>query len=123
MISGKKNRGFNHLNHSLNLIEHAWRLWKGGRPSELIDSFVKESCNLSEILRCIHISVLCVQKHPKDRPSMSSVVLMLGSETALEQPKKPGSFFSKKSLETNSSSNTPESSSTNELSLSVLEPR
>ncbi|GLT46510.1 hypothetical protein SLA2020_202570 [Shorea laevis] len=123
MISGKKNRGFNHLNDSLNLIEHAWRLWKGGHPSVLIDSFVKESCNLSEVLRCIHISLLCVQQHPTDRPSMSSVVLMLGSEITLEQPKIPAFLFDKKSLEAISSSIKLESSSTNELSLSVLEPR
>ncbi|GLU09088.1 hypothetical protein SLE2022_259640 [Rubroshorea leprosula] len=123
MISGKKNRGFNHLNNSLNLIEHAWRLWKGGHPSELIDSFIKESCNLSEVLRCIHISLLCVQQHPTDRPSMSSVVLMLGSEITLEQPKIPGFLFDRKSLETISSSIKLESSSTNKLSLSVLEAR
>ncbi|GKV08868.1 hypothetical protein SLEP1_g20439 [Rubroshorea leprosula] len=123
MISGKKNRGFN---HSLNLIEHVSTEIverRTGHPFELIDSFLKESCNLSEVLRCIHISLLCVQQHPKDRLSMSSVVLMLGSDTALEQPKKPGFLFDKKSLETISSSIKLESSSTNELSLSVLEPR
>ncbi|GKV19867.1 hypothetical protein SLEP1_g30069 [Rubroshorea leprosula] len=116
IISGKKNRGFYHLSHNVNLIGHAWILWKEGRPLELIDSFVKESCTLSEVLRCIHIGLLCVQQHYKDRPSMSSVVLMLGSETELVQPKEPGFLFDKKSPEL-------ESSSTNGLSLSVLEPR
>ncbi|GLT33583.1 hypothetical protein SLA2020_081570 [Shorea laevis] len=123
IISGKKNKGFYHLKDSLNLIGHAWRLWKEGNPSELIDSFVQESCTLSEVLRCIHISLLCVQQHPEDRPSMSSVVLMLGSETALVNPKEPGFLLDKKSLDASSSSNKPKSSSTNELSLSVLEPR
>ncbi|GKV51533.1 hypothetical protein SLEP1_g58178 [Rubroshorea leprosula] len=123
IISGKKNKGFYHLNDNLNLIGHAWRLWKEGNASELIDSFVQESCTLSEILKCIHISLLCVQQHPEDRPSMSSVVLMLSSETALVKPKEPGFLFDKKSLKTNSSASKPESSSTNELSYSVLEPR
>ncbi|GLT46504.1 hypothetical protein SLA2020_202510 [Shorea laevis] len=123
IISGKKNKGFYHLNDNLNLIGHAWRLWKEGNASELIDSFVQESCTLSEVLRCIHISLLCVQQHPEDRPTMSSVVLMLGSETALVKPKEPGFLFDKKSLETNSLASKPESSSTNELSHSVLEPR
>ncbi|GLU09098.1 hypothetical protein SLE2022_259740 [Rubroshorea leprosula] len=123
IISGMKNKGFYHVNHSVNLIGNAWRLWKEGNPSKLIDSFVMESCNLSEVLRCIHISLLCVQQHPEDRPNMSSVVFMLGNETALGQPKEPGFLVDKKSLETNSSFIKLASSSTNELSLSILEAR
>ncbi|GLU09101.1 hypothetical protein SLE2022_259770 [Rubroshorea leprosula] len=125
IISGMKNRGFYHVNHNVNLIGNAWRLWKEGNPSELIDSFVLESCTLSEVLRCIHIGLLCVQQHPEDRPNISSVVLMLSSETetALVQPKEPGFLVEKKSFETSSSFSKPESSSTNELSLSVLEAR
>ncbi|GKV51530.1 hypothetical protein SLEP1_g58175 [Rubroshorea leprosula] len=123
IISGMKNKGFYHVNHNVNLIGNAWRLWKEGNPSKLIDSFVMESCNLSEVLRCIHISLLCVQQYPEDRPNMSFVILMLGSETALGQPKEPGFLVDKKSLETNSSFIKLESSSTNELTLSVLEAR
>jgi len=48
----------------------------------------------SELLRCVQVGLLCVQKFPEDRPDMSSVVFMLGNESiALAQPKKPG-FFS-----------------------------
>ncbi|GKV50580.1 hypothetical protein SLEP1_g57283 [Rubroshorea leprosula] len=101
----------------------AWRLWKEGSTSQLIDSFVLESCTLTEALRCIHISLLCVQHQPEDRPSMSSIVLMLGSENTLVQPKEPNFLVHSKSNETISSSSKPESSSTNELSLSMLEPR
>ncbi|XWS52136.1 hypothetical protein CRYUN_Cryun11dG0041300 [Craigia yunnanensis] len=82
-----------------------------------------ESCSLSEVVRCIHIALLCVQQHPEDRPSMSSVVLMLGSETALLEPKEPGFLINKKSLETDSSSRKIESSSTNDVSISILEGR
>ncbi|GLU09106.1 hypothetical protein SLE2022_259820 [Rubroshorea leprosula] len=123
IISGKKNKGFYQLNDKLNLIGHAWRLWKEGNLSALIDSFVQDSCMRSEVLRCIHISLLCVQQHPKDRPSMSSVVLMLGSDIELVKPKEPGYLFDDQLSEKISSFNNPESSSTNELSLSVLEPR
>ncbi|XP_004295782.1 PREDICTED: G-type lectin S-receptor-like serine/threonine-protein kinase At4g27290-like [Fragaria vesca subsp. vesca] len=97
IISGKKSKGFYHLNHNLNLIGNAWRLWNGGRPLELIDEGFGESCNLSEVLRCIHVSLLCVQQQPEDRPTMSAVVQMLCSESALPQPKEPG-FFSEKDL-------------------------
>ncbi|GMN61935.1 hypothetical protein TIFTF001_031023 [Ficus carica] len=94
-ISGKKNRGLFHPNCRLNLTAHAWRLWKEGKALELIDDFLAGSCAASEVLRCIHISLLCVQPRPEDRPSMSSVVLILGSQTPLTQPKQPG-FFSEK---------------------------
>ncbi|GLT56076.1 hypothetical protein SLA2020_291490 [Shorea laevis] len=123
IISGKKSKGLDHLNHSVNLIGHAWRLWKEGNALQLIDSSVQESCTQSEVLRCIHISLLCVQQNPEDRPSVSSVVLILGSEIALTQPKEPSFLFDKQSFEIDSPFGKPESSSTNQLSLTVLEPR
>ncbi|GKV51537.1 hypothetical protein SLEP1_g58182 [Rubroshorea leprosula] len=113
VVGTQRNRGFNHLKPGLNLVGHTSRLSKEGNPLELIDSFVQESCTLSEVLRCIHIILLCVQQHPEDKPRMSYVVLMLSSEIALEQPEEPGFLIDKKSLETNSSSSKPESSLTN----------
>ncbi|XP_070675386.1 G-type lectin S-receptor-like serine/threonine-protein kinase SD1-1 isoform X2 [Malus domestica] len=132
-LSGKRSRGFYDPNHNLNLIGHAWRLWKEGRSLELIDEYLTDSCSLSEVLRCIHVSLLCVQHLPEDRPTMSSVVLMLGGESALPQPKKPGFFIGKySSSEAESSSKNEtfslsgvmkETFSTTESSISVLEPR
>ncbi|KAK4255679.1 hypothetical protein QN277_008651 [Acacia crassicarpa] len=103
IISGKRNRGFYHANHSQNLIGHAWRKWKEGKALELIDKNIVGSCIESEVLRCIHISLLCVEEHPKDRPNMSSVILMLGSEMELANPKQPDFYMSKFSDEANSS--------------------
>ncbi|KAL3612551.1 hypothetical protein D5086_003571, partial [Populus alba] len=51
----------------------AWRLWNEGKTLELIDSLRDESYNPSEVMRCIHVSLLCVQQHPDDRPCMASV--------------------------------------------------
>ncbi|XVF77711.1 hypothetical protein PTKIN_Ptkin14bG0068900 [Pterospermum kingtungense] len=123
IISGRKNRGFFHPNHCGNLIEHAWRLWKEGKPLDVADDFLLETGNVSKILRCIHISILCVQQHPDERPNMSSVVLMLGSENELPQPKRPGFLFYKNPLEADSSSSNHKSSSRNEMSVSLLEAR
>ncbi|GLT64179.1 hypothetical protein SLA2020_366870 [Shorea laevis] len=92
IVSGKKSRGLYHQDLNLNLIGYAWRLWKEGRPLELVDACLGESHSLSEVLRCIHVSLLCVQQRAEDRPSMSSVVLMLSSESALPQPKETGAF-------------------------------
>ncbi|XP_060675117.1 G-type lectin S-receptor-like serine/threonine-protein kinase At4g27290 isoform X2 [Ziziphus jujuba] len=123
IISGKRNRGFYHLNHTLNLIGHAWRLFKEGRSLELVDPCLKDSIDLSEVLRSIHISLLCVQEHPEDRPSMSYVVLMLGAESTLPQPKQPAFSFSKNTVAADSSSSKQKSSTTNEITVTLLEPR
>ncbi|XP_061336675.1 G-type lectin S-receptor-like serine/threonine-protein kinase SD1-1 [Gastrolobium bilobum] len=89
IVSGKKNNGLSYPNHEHNLIGHAWKMWKEGNPMQLIDASLEDSCILSEVLRCIHIGLLCVQHHPNDRPSMASVVVMLSNENVLPQPKEP----------------------------------
>ena len=49
-----------------------------------------ESCWTSEIVKCIQIGLLCVEENPQDRPTMSTVIVMLRSESiALPKPKHP----------------------------------
>ncbi|KAK4576518.1 hypothetical protein RGQ29_027180 [Quercus rubra] len=119
IICGKKNRGSFHLEYSLNLVGHAWKSWKEGRTLELIDTCLKDSCILSELERCLHISFLCLQQHHEDRPNMSFVVMMLHSESSLQEPKEPGFYVGKKSL----SSSKNQSSSTNEITITSLDGR
>ncbi|GLT83440.1 hypothetical protein SLE2022_017300 [Rubroshorea leprosula] len=123
VVTGKKNRGFWHPDHDHNLLGHAWRLWIEGRPMELIDSVLGDFCAPSEVLRCIHVGLLCVQHRPEDRPNMATVVLMLGGESALPQPKQPG-FFTERSLpEADSAGSQHGSSSKNECTITLLEAR
>ncbi|KAH7544253.1 hypothetical protein JRO89_XS15G0136300 [Xanthoceras sorbifolium] len=100
IVSGKKNWRFSHPAHNHNLLGHAWILWKEERPMELIDDNLGDSCPQSEVLRCIHVGLLCVQQRPEDRP----VILMLGSESSLPQPKQPGFFTERNLPETDNSS-------------------
>lgn len=93
-----------------------------GRSLEMVDPNLGESCYLSEVLRSIHVALLCVQQFPEDRPSMSSVVLMLGGEGALPQPKEPG-FFTKRNLVFDYSSSTRAAISANEISMTLLDAR
>ncbi|KAF2303622.1 hypothetical protein GH714_020209 [Hevea brasiliensis] len=87
IISGKKNRGFYNPEHDPSLLLHAWKLWNEGKGEDLIDPNIVHSCPRSEALRWIHIALLCVQDDPAQRPTMSSVVLMLGSKSVnLPQP-------------------------------------
>ncbi|GMN64975.1 hypothetical protein TIFTF001_034048 [Ficus carica] len=124
IVSGKKSRGFLPENHGLALIGQAWKLHKEDSAFELLDKHLRESDNNpKQVLRCIHVGLLCVQQSPVDRPDMSSVVVMLGSESELAQPKPPGYFTKMDSAKGDNSLIKPESSSTNDMSISLLEAR
>ncbi|KAI9076960.1 hypothetical protein K1719_041036 [Acacia pycnantha] len=77
-ISGRRNyESFHQINALEGLLSYAWELWKDGKPLELLDPTIRESYTPNEVIRCIHIGLLCVQENPADRPSMSSILLML----------------------------------------------
>ncbi|XP_054817128.1 uncharacterized protein LOC129316778 [Prosopis cineraria] len=121
IICGKKNRGFYLEDFKHNLIGHAWILWNEGRVLELIDKNI-DMCNVSEVLRCIHVSLLCVQQNPEDRPTIASAVVMLESEIELPKPKEPGFFHGQGSVQPHTSKSSPkECSSTNEVTITLLE--
>ncbi|CAL8150464.1 unnamed protein product [Prunus armeniaca] len=120
MLSRKKNRGFSHPDHHLNLLGHAWKLWIQDKQLELIDTMLYDSCNISEVLRCLHVGLLCVQRVPEDRPNMSYVVLMLSSDITLPPPKQPG-FYTERSVPESPSRKRP--FSVNYLSTTVIEAR
>ncbi|GMJ15309.1 cysteine-rich RLK (RECEPTOR-like protein kinase) 25 [Hibiscus trionum] len=87
ILSGKKNRGFYHPECGQSLLTYAWLLWNEGKRSELIDPNIADDCLIDEVLRWIHVALLCVQDDPAARPAMSSVILMLGSKSVdLPQP-------------------------------------
>ncbi|KAL3639902.1 hypothetical protein CASFOL_014870 [Castilleja foliolosa] len=124
IISGKKNREFSHRDHSLNLLGHAWMLYKEEKPLELVDSNLRSTYIISEVIRAIHIGLLCVQECPDDRPNMSSVVLMLSNESVLlSQPKHPGFFTGRQTLITENSDVRNAAISTNKMTVTMLLPR
>lgn len=44
----------------------------------------------NEVIRCIHIALLCVQNDPEDRPNLLDIILMLTSNsTTLPVPQSP----------------------------------
>ncbi|ESQ28591.1 hypothetical protein EUTSA_v10018108mg [Eutrema salsugineum] len=130
IISGKKNNGFYNSNRDLNLLGCLWRHWKEGSVLEIVDPIIIDSssstCRTHEILRYIQIGLLCVQERAEDRPVMSSVMLMLGSETTvIPQPKRPGYCVGRSLLETDSSSSTQHNYewTVNQITLSVIDAR
>ncbi|CAE5963041.1 unnamed protein product [Arabidopsis arenosa] len=129
IISGKRNKGFYNSNHDLNLLSFVWRHWTEGKGLEIVDRINIDSSSSTfrtQILRCIQIGLLCVQERAEDRPEMSSVMVMLGSETtAITQPKRPGFCIGKRPLEADSSSSTQcdDECSVNQITLSVIDAR
>ncbi|KAL3636833.1 hypothetical protein CASFOL_019132 [Castilleja foliolosa] len=100
IVSGEKNRAFDHSSHYYSLLGHAWLLWKENRVLELMDESLNDTFVESEVKRCIQVGLLCVQKFPEDRPVMSSVLFMLGTDGAiLPEPEEPG-FFIERSCST-----------------------
>lgn len=99
-------------------------MYKEGNILDLVDEAFKESCNESEILRAVQIGLLCVQPYPKDRPNMRLVVSMLGNDNELPQPtQQPGVFHDRRMQDSDTSSSMQGSSTSNELSITVLNPR
>lgn len=103
----------------------AWLLWNEGKGLELIDPVIlDESCPPSEILRCIHVGLLCVQDHASDRPTMLDVVSMLANETLqLSPPKQPAFFINRVEEELKDSKIKLEKCSLNNVTISVIEAR
>ncbi|KAL5578983.1 hypothetical protein UlMin_011425 [Ulmus minor] len=92
-ISGKRNNGSYVKENSQTLIRNAWTQWREGKELEFVDTLMMEmeSCEVEEVMRCMHIGLLCVQEDPIERPTISSVAVQLGSGSiALPEPKQPG---------------------------------
>ncbi|KAK9064139.1 hypothetical protein SSX86_018011 [Deinandra increscens subsp. villosa] len=103
IVSGKKNRGFVHKDHDDNLLGHAWRLYKEGRSLDLIDDCLHASYSTCEVLRSVHIGLLCVQQRAKDRPDTPAVVAMLSGEgSSLPSPKRPAFFINQGEIKSTS---------------------
>lgn len=91
MINSNKKLYFTFSSNSFKFVnEQAWQQWNEGKGEKIIDPNIVNACPINEALRWIHIALLCVQEDPKERPNMSSVVLMLASKSIhLPQPSKP----------------------------------
>nr|GMC81540.1 putative receptor-like protein kinase At4g00960 isoform X2 [Ipomoea batatas] len=102
----------------------AWTQWREGTAMNLVDPILKgksgAGSSVAEMMRCIHLALLCVQENVGERPTMSTVVLMLsGVSMSLPVPSAPAFFMH--------STISPEAaaaySSQNEASITELYPR
>ncbi|KAI8525221.1 hypothetical protein RHMOL_Rhmol13G0212900 [Rhododendron molle] len=131
IISGKKNNNFYQSDGAPDLLSYSWELWREGTPLDLMDPTLEGSHSRNEVIRCIHIALLCVQNDPVARPSMATVIMMLNSySSTLSLPQQPG-FLGRnktgsnifKELESDQSTSKSIQWSINEASITQLEPR
>ncbi|XP_047062042.1 G-type lectin S-receptor-like serine/threonine-protein kinase B120 isoform X1 [Lolium rigidum] len=122
IISGLKISSPQLLANFSSLITYAWRLWEDEKATELVDCSVVASCPLHEVLRCIHVGLLCVQDHPNDRPLMSSVMYMIENQNALLPTPKQPIYFAESNYEGGEAREMMENSM-NEISITTLEGR
>ncbi|GKV19155.1 hypothetical protein SLEP1_g29448 [Rubroshorea leprosula] len=105
IVSGRRNTSFGNDEDTSSLLEYAWKLWNEDNVLEMVDKLVCDPCHCREILRCIHVGLLCVQEMAKDRPTMSTVISMLNSEIVdLPSPKQPAFILKQNAKNAGSSS-------------------
>ncbi|XP_020873363.1 cysteine-rich receptor-like protein kinase 14 [Arabidopsis lyrata subsp. lyrata] len=131
IICGRNNRFVHQSDTTVeNLVTYAWRSWRNGSPLEMVDPTISENCDTEEVTRCIHIALLCVQHNPTDRPSLSTIYMMLTNNShILPDPQQPGFYFPDKSnqeqdgIESSQSTNKSNSQTINDVTITDLEPR
>ncbi|XP_065622085.1 cysteine-rich receptor-like protein kinase 44 isoform X1 [Quercus suber] len=123
MICGQKNGYFCNEENGEDLLTHAWTNWRNMTASNIIDPTLGVG-STTEIIRCIHIGLLCVQENAANRPTMASVVLMLDSNSiTLSVPSRPA-FFIHRNVEPDSQSDQSILlASINDASITALHPR
>lgn len=99
-------------------------MWSENKALELVDDVLKCDYPENEVLRCMQVGLLCVQEGSDERPTMASVVLMLGSESmTLPQPTRPGFYPKDGSKVTDLSISDHTCSSANEITLTMMHGR
>ncbi|KAF3773386.1 Activin receptor type-2B [Nymphaea thermarum] len=77
IISGRRRFSSSQGETDEGLLNYVWRLWGENRALQAVDQILVGTSEENEILRSIHIGLLCVQEDASSRPKMSKVVAML----------------------------------------------
>ena len=79
---------------------------------------------MDQMLRCVHVGLLCVEDSAIDRPAMSDVLAMLTNDNlSLPSPKKPVFSIARQAIEAHISDKESECNSINWASISNTVPR
>ncbi|VAI41068.1 unnamed protein product [Triticum turgidum subsp. durum] len=121
IVTGRRNNGSCNSEQYVYLVNLVWECWTRGKVIELIDpSLSDHPSHVDQVLKCIQIGLLCVQNRPEDRPTMSSVNVMLSSQSARLPSVSMPAFSDGLS---GRSDNNSEAASSNGRTITKLEPR
>ncbi|XP_021749302.1 putative receptor-like protein kinase At4g00960 [Chenopodium quinoa] len=137
IVSGKKISAKFHPSGVGDLLSNAWRSLTEEKPLEYLDPTLHNSYSSDEVLRCIHLGLLCVQENANYRPTMSSVVLTLSTDSTttgtLPTPQFPrtfdnsssteSSFMSRLSIHSTTTESELKASSKNQITISEMNPK
>ncbi|CAH2034576.1 unnamed protein product, partial [Thlaspi arvense] len=102
-------------------VYKAWKLSNEGAAASLADPIVFDECFEKEITKCIQIGLLCVQEVANDRPNVSTVIWMLTTEnTNIPEPKQPAFIARRGVSEAESSDQSSQKVSINDVSLTAV---
>ncbi|XP_073014212.1 cysteine-rich receptor-like protein kinase 15 [Typha latifolia] len=134
IVTGRRNTLNQDSMYSEDLLSYVWNNWRKGAALQVLDRCLAEECRPQDVLRCIHIGLLCIQEDPSERPTMASVILMLNSQSiTLPSPSTPAFVISSRTfnephvLGRERNADLPGSrsrgGSVNDVSISEMEPR
>uniref|UniRef100_A0ACD5UL00 Uncharacterized protein n=1 Tax=Avena sativa TaxID=4498 RepID=A0ACD5UL00_AVESA len=134
IVTGRRNSVAYDSEQSVDLLSLVWEHWTMGTIVEIMDLSMTSHSPGDQMLKCIHIGLLCVQEDPADRPLMSVVTVMLSSNTvSLQAPCRPAFCIQKSGANDSymhtgpyrgvSESTSRSRMSPNEVSITELEPR
>ncbi|KAK4270727.1 hypothetical protein QN277_019501 [Acacia crassicarpa] len=82
-------------------------------PLELLNPSLRDSCSRNEVIKCIHMSLLCIQENPALRPTIQSIMVMLSSNSVtLSDPQEPPFYIGRHRTDSNNPAIFENSSST-----------
>ncbi|KAF5475569.1 hypothetical protein F2P56_007363 [Juglans regia] len=124
IVSGRRNTSFYHDEQAMSLLEFVWKMWNANKIANLVDPMISEPSFEMEILRCIHVGLLCVQDFAKDRPTVSVAISMLKSEIVdLPRPKQPAFTATQIATDTSSQCKQRAGGSINNVTVTVVQGR
>ncbi|KAL9146580.1 hypothetical protein ABFS82_13G119800 [Erythranthe guttata] len=99
VISGQRSKSIKD-GENVDLVSCAWKNWREGTPEKIIDPELRATNTFSlqkDILRCIHIGLLCIQENVANRPTMRKIIQMLDNpNTTLPIPEDPALAMAKR---------------------------
>ncbi|OEL30083.1 Cysteine-rich receptor-like protein kinase 25 [Dichanthelium oligosanthes] len=99
IVTSRRNTFTQDSGPSEDLLTYIWRHWSRGSVQPLLEGCPVVGRRPQEILRCIHVALLCVQEDPQLRPGMASVVVMFNSRSiTLPPPAAPAFTVAERAL-------------------------